>query len=530
MNKKRLISLTVIFLLISSCSNNIKSTRDKITKNQITLIFDSTPPASRSKVNGALVATKIEFIDDNLIQQQYFPDPSKRFDTLILRPKDKLVEIIHFYKTVDKLSYLFQNGDTVIFHYQNNTPIATVKNRKTKSYDVNYDLFKREVLTPSDYPAFVKFELPFYFADFSKGFKGSFEKEFNLAVKRFHFEMNQENKLLDSLQHNNLISDNISNFFKTRLLYQQKIIQLQETLGYYSIKPLLQRLNPEDFTIQMNNDIELGGFNKENILDSKNDNLLYFGFYRDLIDWFNSNYLCRKVGRKESTNYIDNIATAGSNLPDYISLADTIKQNKLLSSRAKDILLFQNIQNIIEENSIDEAKSAFEKFYKEVKDSALVNFVRRKYLLDAETNDKTNDLLLVSTNSKCTTFNELLKRLSGNVIYIDFWGSFCAPCISQFKFSSGLKALYEGKKLVQVYISAEPDKERWLKACKKYGLETESYFVENRYTSKQLESMNIKYFPHYKIYDKQGKLVTEFAPRPSEKKLISLIDDYLVDK
>jgi thiol-disulfide isomerase/thioredoxin len=526
-NRGRIILIIVICFLVINCSNRKRSTKESLEKNQITLIFKSTPPASHSNLTGGLVATEIEFIDDNYIQQHFFPDQTKRFDTLVFKTKRKLVEFRHYYKTVDKLSYLFQNGDTVMFRYQNNTPVATVLNRKTKAYDVNFDLFKRETLTPYDYPAFVKFELPMVFADYSNGFEGVDKKVFSLAIERFPFELNQEKRLLDSLQQNNLISDDMSNFFKTRSLYQQKIIQLQEILGFYSIRPLYQKLRPVDFIIQLGYDRELGWLNSGNILDNKNDSLIYFGFYYDVINWFNYNYLSRKVGRVKSTNYINNISTAGSNLADYMSLADTINENKLLSTHAKNILRFENIQSIIENNSIDEANKAFEKFEKEVKDTALVNFVRSKYLLNESSKYKTNDLHLVSTNSERISFDKLIKKHRGNVLYIDFWGSYCPPCISQFKFSVGLKQSYQGKKLVQIYISAEPDKKMWLTACKKYNLETESYFVDNRYTSRQLEDMNIKYFPNYKIYDKQGKLVNEFAPRPSEKELISLIDDCL---
>jgi thiol-disulfide isomerase/thioredoxin len=527
-NKSRLIFL-IICLFITACSNN-KSTNKGVEINQITLIFESTPPASRSNVSGGLVASEIDFIDDNFIQQQFSPDPTKGFDTLVINTKRKFVELRHSYKTLDKLSYLFQNGDTVIFRYQDKTPVATVTNRETKTYDVNFDLFKRESLTPYDYPAFVKFKQPMFFADYSNGFKGSDEKVFNLAIERFPFEMNQEKNLLDSLQQNNMISVDMSNFFKTRSLYQQKIIQLQQILGFYSIQPLYQKLRSEDFTIQLGYDREIGWLNTGNILDSKNDSLLFFGFYYDVINWFNNNYLSRKVGRVKSTNYVNNISTAGSNQADYLSLADTINENKLLSTRAKSILRFENIQSIIENNSIDEAKKAFEKFDREVRDSALVNYVRSKYLLDKGTNDKTNDMQLVSTKSEYISFNGLIEKHLGNVIYIDFWGSYCPPCIIQFKFSAGLKELYKGKKLVQIYISAEPDKKSWLTSCKKYNLETESYFVENRYTSRQLQDMNIKYFPHYLIYDKQGKLVNEFAPRPSDKELGRLIDDYLAKK
>lgn len=52
---------------------------------------------------------------------------------------------------------------------------------------------------------------------------------------------------------------------------------------------------------------------------------------------------------------------------------------------------------------------------------------------------------------------------------------------------------------MQIYISLEPNKNKWLKACEKYNQKTESYFVENRYTSTQLKKNENKICPalHY---------------------------------
>ena len=236
------------------------------------------------------------------------------------------------------------------------------------------------------------------------------------------------------------------------------------------------------------------------------------------------------MGRVKSTNYINNIATAGSNLADYLTLADTISENNLLSGHSKNILLFKNIQNIIENYSIDESEDAFDKFKKEVKDSALISFIVNKYSLSQDTISGLDDLLLISLDSTSISYNELVKKHKGNVIYIDFWGSGCAPCIRQFESSSTLKKLFKNRNLVQIYISIESDGGKWKKASEKYNLKTESYIVANKFTSRQLESMQITYIPHYLIYDSEGALVNRYAPGPNEKELVELLDKYLAIK
>ncbi len=515
-------------ILVAACSNDNKAIKENsVENNQVVLIFENAPSKWKSDETNCMVLSETEYVDDNFIKHLFIPDPLKQFDTLKITTNRNTIEIKHSYRTIDDFSYLFHKGDTAIIHYNDKTPVVNVINRETKTFDLNYDLLKRKELTPNDFPAYVKFRQPMIFADYSNGFVGADEKVFNNAVKMFAVELRKEKNLLDSLKKNDLISDEISNFFKAQLLYRQKNIELQSQIGLYSIKPLYEKLSPEDFNIRIEYNQELGWINGGNILDTQNDSLLYFSYYEDIINWIYFQYLSRKVGRVKSTNYINNIATAGSNLADYLPLADTINENNFLSRHSKNMLLFKNIQNIIENYSIDESKAAFNKFKNEVTDTALINFVEDKYSLNIDTVSDFNELLLISTNNKRISYNELINNHKENVVYVDFWGSGCAPCIRQFESSATLKELYRNRNLVQVYISIESDRERWIEASEKYNLGSESYIVANKYTSRQLESMNIKYIPNYLIYDKQGKLVNEFAPRPSEKTLIELLDKYL---
>jgi thiol-disulfide isomerase/thioredoxin len=157
----------------------------------------------------------------------------------------------------------------------------------------------------------------------------------------------------------------------------------------------------------------------------------------------------------------------------------------------------------------------------------MLSYIRNNYLLTPESLTDSADLVLTSIDSENINYNKLIEKHRGNVLYVDFWSSGCSPCFEQFKFSDTLHHLYKDKNLVQIYISHEPDKRRWLNASKKYNLDPESYLVVNRYTSQQLENMNIKFVPHYLIYDQKGNLVNDFAPRPSEKSLIQILDKYL---
>lgn len=536
MDKTQNTFLIVIICLFFACTNAKKTNVTSEVNNQIVLIFNSPPPNWREyRKDSSYIPSRceIDFIDDNFISKHFILDPSIVSDTLILHTNRKFVEFRHSYKALDNLSYIFQNGDTVLFTYKDKTPIAKVLNRKTKSIDTNFELYMRNKINPKDYPAFIKIKLPFFFRENTKyftqadQFRQEIKRVLASAEEQYTLELIKEKRLLDSLRQNDQISEETYYFFLTKSNYQRKTAYLIQLLDQRFHANNISELSPDDFKIQLGYDQELGWINSGNILESKNDSLLYFGFYKNVINIIYYNFLSKKVKSIKTTNFVDGIATAGSVVPDYIALYDTLKESKLLSPLSKKILAFQTVQGIIEQNTIKDANLAIKRFEYDFRDTSMLSFIQSKYMLSPDSLISTSDLELTSVKSENLSFDMLIEKNRGNVIYVDFWSSRCLPCIKQFKDSDILKKHFKGKKFIHIYISIELDKKRWLKACQKYNLNSDSYFVENHYSSQQFENMNIKYVPHYYIYDKKGNLVNDFAPRPSEESLIHLLNRYV---
>jgi peroxiredoxin len=109
-----------------------------------------------------------------------------------------------------------------------------------------------------------------------------------------------------------------------------------------------------------------------------------------------------------------------------------------------------------------------------------------------------------------------LSDFRGKVVYLDFWGTSCPPCVYEFR--NWTKPLHDRYKdeVVFLYICVDSPKERWLKGVETYALEGVNLIAEGWENNPACRAYNVKAIPQYVLIDPQGKIVNNQAPRPSE--------------
>lgn len=112
-----------------------------------------------------------------------------------------------------------------------------------------------------------------------------------------------------------------------------------------------------------------------------------------------------------------------------------------------------------------------------------------------------------------------ISDLTGKVVYIDVWASWCGPCKKEIPHLKELKSKFrdQNDKIAFVGISIDDSPSSWQKAIKKYKLDGLQLIDLKKKITKDYKIYGI---PRFILIGKKGELLLNNAPRPSSGKLI----------
>jgi thiol-disulfide isomerase/thioredoxin len=128
------------------------------------------------------------------------------------------------------------------------------------------------------------------------------------------------------------------------------------------------------------------------------------------------------------------------------------------------------------------------------------------------------------------------KHFKNKVVYVDFWGTSCGPCLMEFRYSTKpMKVKYkETDDLAYLYVS-QGNKNLWMKQIERFDIEGYHLFLDDpQYTNLYRDALKndtaIALMPRYMIVDKNGKVVETDAKRPSDKDSLFAQLDHVLNK
>ena len=108
-----------------------------------------------------------------------------------------------------------------------------------------------------------------------------------------------------------------------------------------------------------------------------------------------------------------------------------------------------------------------------------------------------------------------LAALRGKVVYLDFWGTWCGPCMREMPASVELKQKFEGRDVAFVFISVGDAEAKWQKVLAAEHLTSANSVHLHASDNAVASAYQVQGYPTYWLIGRDGRILSRTAPRPS---------------
>ncbi|MFN8206854.1 MAG: TlpA disulfide reductase family protein [Bacteroidales bacterium] len=118
-------------------------------------------------------------------------------------------------------------------------------------------------------------------------------------------------------------------------------------------------------------------------------------------------------------------------------------------------------------------------------------------------------------------FDSLASRYSGKLIYVGLWAPWDGRCIAEMQASRALSKQMAGKDIVFVYLGGQCREDAWKGSVNSNWVAGEHYLLRDKQFGDFVKKYQVEGIPHYFLLGKDGKMINQHAPAPSQREEIT---------
>ena len=206
--------------------------------------------------------------------------------------------------------------------------------------------------------------------------------------------------------------------------------------------------------------------------------------------------------------YRDILKTILQNQPSTFSIPQKINDWFKASAIKQKAITLDNKNDLIALNKgIDSINSGVYK-------NAILSTIAQ--LTQLNQGDPAIDILLINTDNQTIPLSDFKNK----VIYLEFWATWCGPCLTDKPKMELLKQLFKNDdSIVFLSVSIDDNLDAWKKYLIKQGVSKDEFIVDRN----KLSNYNLLSVPRMILINKDFTIEQLYAPGPGDKQLIPLL-------
>ena len=171
------------------------------------------------------------------------------------------------------------------------------------------------------------------------------------------------------------------------------------------------------------------------------------------------------------------------------------------------------------------AENLYSRYINDCSDNELKNTAARYYADYMDQKNAPGEKIRIDTID-IALFNKL-REFKGNVLYLDFWASWCGPCMISLPHTKKIQERYLNAPLKVIYVSVQDNIGSFETTAKRLDLTGTLIYLDQEESSEILNFLKAEGIPHYVLINKDGVIVEKKAPGPDSGAIIEKIDHLL---